>query len=206
MEVNLDGYALPRPKIFEWAHELNTLHKLALSFVCACFVGLLAQLRFYLPFTPVPITGQTFGILLGAVLLGKTWGGVSAGMYVGAGVAGVPWFSGWTGGIGTLTGATGGYLIGFIIASFAVGYTVDKYSLSRNFSGMITLLFFATFGLIYGAGLLHLYLWVSLDGGSTIGMWELFMMGAAPFIVGDIVKLMISAGIANWLTPKQTVV
>ncbi len=199
----MNGYALPRPKIFEWSRELDVLQKSALSFVFACFIGLLAQIRFYLPFTPVPITGQTFGILLGAIILGKTWGGVSAGMYVGAGVAGIPWFSGMTGGMGTLTGATGGYLMGFIIASFVVGYAVDKYGLSRNFSGMLVLLFFANFVIIYGIGLAHLYLWLSFVGGTSVGILELLVIGAAPFVIGDIFKLTIVSSVANWFTPKK---
>ncbi len=203
--MNLDGYALPRPKIFEWSHELNTVQKLVFSFLFAGFIGLLAQARFYLPFTPVPITGQTFGILLGAVLLGKTWGGISASMYVGAGAAGIPWFSGLTGGLGHLTGATGGYLLGFIVASFVVGYAVENYSLSRNFSGMLALLFFANFGIVYGTGLAHLYIWSSVLGGSSIGFFELLIIGAIPFIAGDLVKIIVSTSVANWLTPKLNI-
>ncbi len=203
MEINLNGYTLPRPKIFEWSHELSILQKLATSLVFASFIGLLAQVRFYLPFTPVPITGQTFGILLGAVLLGKNWGGISASMYVAIGAAGLPWFSGWTGGLGALTGATGGYLIGFIAASFVVGYAVDKYSLSRNLSGMLTLLFFANFLIIYGFGLTHLYIWTTVVKGSSVGIWELLVMGVIPFVVGDAIKLTITSGLANWITPNR---
>lgn len=201
--MNLDGYGLPRPEIFEWTHELETIEKLAFSLLFACFTGLLAQVRLPLFFTPVPVTGQTFGILLGAVLLGKHWGGISAGMYVGAGAFGVPWFSGWSGGLASLTGATGGYLIGFIVASFVVGYAVDKYSLSRNFSGMLGLLFFANFVLIYGFGLANLYIWTSVVGGTSIGLLELLMMGAVPFVVGDVFKLVVTSGLATWLTPKK---
>jgi len=205
MEINLDGHALPRPKIFEWSHELNTVQKLAFSILFAGFIGLLAQARFYLPFTPVPITGQTFGILLGAVLLGKTWGGISAGMYVGAGAAGVPWFTGWAGGLGHLTGATGGYLLGFIVASLFVGYIVDEYKLSRNFTGMLALLSLANFGIIYGTGLTHLYIWTSALGGSSIGFMELLMIGVIPFIAGDLVKILVSTSVANLLTPKLNI-
>jgi len=202
MEIDVVDYSLPRPKIFEYSSELDMIHKTGLSLIFACIIGILAQIRFYLPFTPVPITGQTFGILLGAVILGKTWGGVSACMYVGIGAAGVPWFSGWTGGIGTLTGATGGYLLGFVVASLFVGYMVDRYGSSRSIYGMLGILSFANFVLIYGIGLTHLYIWMSVLQGSSVSIWNLLLIGAFPFIVGDAVKLLFTTGVANWLTPK----
>lgn len=200
--MNVNKYSFRRPKIFEWTHSLNTLHKFTFSLIFAGFIGLLAQARFYLPFTPVPVTGQTFGVLLGAVLLGKTWGGVSAGMYLTIGAAGVPWFSGWTGGIGALTGITGGYLIGFVIASFVVGYAVDKYSLTRNYKGMLILLLIANFIIIYGFGLTNIYITISVIGGSSIGIVELLTIGVLPFLVGDIIKILFTSSVANWLTPK----
>ncbi len=203
MESNMNIHIFPRPRLFEFGHESDTSRKVVISLVFACFMGLMAQIRFYLPWTPVPVTGQTFAVLLAAVILGKTWGGASTAMYVGAGAAGVPWFSGWTGGMGGLTGATGGYLIGFIVAALFVGHAVDRYPSSRKFTGMLLILLSANFILIYGLGLIYLYVWLSMVAGISVGLWELLLMGAIPFVAGDIVKVFFSTAVTNWFTPKH---
>ncbi|MCD5383826.1 biotin transporter BioY [candidate division WOR-3 bacterium] len=203
MTVCIDKYRHVRYNLFKWRYELDIVHKVALSLGFACLTGLLAQVRFCLPWTPVPITGQTFAVLLSAILLGK-WSGISQCIYAVIGVAGVPWFAGGNGGIGVITGATGGYIIGFIIASFFLGYFVDKYIRSRSFISMLVLMLFANFVLIYGPGLLQLYVWLSFVKGASIGFSELLMIGAAPFIVGDVIKIVAAAAITRGITPKQS--
>ena len=113
--------------VFRWRYELSIPKKLAMALGMAVLTGLLAQARIQLPWSPVPITGQTFAVLLAGVLLGRRWGGISLAAYVGIGAAGVPWFAPQAGmpifsagGIGILTGATGGYLIGFILAALFI--------------------------------------------------------------------------------------
>ncbi len=197
MEVNINIHGFDKPKLIEWRHGLDFTQKLVLSSIFACLIGLAAQIRFYIPWSPVPITGQTFAVLLGAVVLGKNWGGLSTSIYVGLGAAGVPWFTGWTGGMGTMTGATGGYLLGFVAASFFIGYMTDNHSRSKNFSHMLSLMSVATFVVIYGFGLAHLYLWSHFVVGSTLSMWGLLMMGAVPFLLGDVLKVFASAAVAN---------
>jgi biotin transport system substrate-specific component len=93
--VYVDKYKRIRYDFFKWRYELELVNKVVLAFGFACLTGLLAQVRFYLPWTPVPITGQTFAVMLAAILLGRYWGGISQGMYVGIGAAGAPWFAGW---------------------------------------------------------------------------------------------------------------
>ena len=125
MELNMyiNKYKNLRYNFFKWKYELNVVYKMSLALGFACLIGLCAQLRFYLPNNPaVPITGQTFAVLLAGVILGR-WGVVSLGIYTGIGAAGIPWFAPKvgmpifsSGGIGVLTGATGGYIIGFMIA------------------------------------------------------------------------------------------
>ena len=195
--MNIDKYKKARYNFFQWRYELNLVHKISLAFFFACFTGLLAQLRFYIPGTPVPVTGQVFGVLLAGILLGK-YGGLSQCMYVGIGAFGVPWFSGFNAGFAYLAGPTGGYIIGFIISAFFIGYIVDRYIKSRNFLNMISLMLFSTFFLIYIPGLLHLYLWF----GTSISIWELFTIAVFPFIVADIIKTIIVAIIATGITPK----
>ena len=203
MEISLyvNKYKQVRYDFFRWRHELDLVQKLALAASFACITGLLAQVRVYLPGNPVPLTGQTFAVLLGAVILGR-WGGISQALYVGLGVAGVPWFAGLSSGFAYLAGPTGGYLIGFMLAAFFLGYMTDRYIRSRSFMSMFALMLFADFVLVYGCGLLQLYGWLSLAQGTSISIGGLLMMGLIPFIVGDVIKIAAAAAIANGITPK----
>jgi biotin transport system substrate-specific component len=188
--------------VFRWRYELSVPKKLALAFGIACLTGLLAQIRVLLPWSPVPVTGQTFAVLLAGVLLGRWWGGISMAIYAGLGAAGLPWFSGWSGGVGYLAGPTGGYIIGFILAALFLGYFTDRYIRSRSFFSMLGLMLFANFVLIYVPGLLQLGLWVNLVGGEPVTFATLLGMGAVPFIAGDVTKAVVAAAIARGVTPK----
>jgi biotin transport system substrate-specific component len=163
----------------------------------ACLVGLLAQARISLPWTPIPITGQTFGVLLAAVLLGQWWGGISMVIYVGLGVAGLHWFNGGTGGMSSIAGPTGGYLTGFILAALFLGYIVDRYAKTRSFRNLLILMLFADFVLVFGPGLFQLHLWSNTAGKGAIAFPALLAMGLIPFIPGEIIKLVAAAG-AGW--------
>ena len=196
--------------VFRWRYELSIPKKLALALGIAVLTGLVAQVRFYLPWTVVPITGQTFAVLLAGVLLGKRWGGASLAIYAGIGAAGVPWFAPQagmpifsSGGIGVLTGPTGGYIIGFIFAALFLGHFTDKYIRSRSFLSMFGLMLFANFVLIHIPGLIQLHFWLSLVKGEAVTLSQLLMMGTIPFIAGDITKVVMAALIARGATPKQ---
>jgi len=184
---------------FRWRHELSIPRKLALAMAMAVVTGLLAQVRFPLPWTPVPITGQTFAVLLAAVLLGKWWGGISMAIYGGLGWAGLPWFQGGTAGIT----ATGGYVIGFVLATLFVGYFADKYVRSRSFLAMLGLMLVANFIFIYGPGLLWLSIWMPGHGKTVASFTALLSMGMIPFIAGDITKAIAAAAIARGVTTKR---
>jgi len=190
-------------EVFRWRCELSIPKKFILAVGIALLTGLAAQLRVQLPWSPVPITGQTFAVLLAGVLLGKWWGGASMGLYAGLGIAGVPWFTGFGAGIGYLAGPTGGYVIGFILASLFLGYFTDKYVRARSFVSMLALMLFANFILIYGPGLLQLGMWLSLVKGQAVTLSSVLLMGAVPFIVGDITKAVMAALIARGITPKM---
>jgi len=202
MTAYIDRYKQARYSLFKWRYELALLQKIVLAFGFACLTGLAAQVRFYLPWTPVPITGQTFAVLLSAVLLGR-WAGISQAMYVTAGAAGLPWFSGWRGGVATIAGPTGGYLTGFVFAALFLGHFVDRYIRARSFLPMLGLMSFASFVLIHGPGLLGLYLWLSSVKGTPVGLWELLVMGTVPFIAGDLTKVVLAALVARGITPKR---
>jgi biotin transport system substrate-specific component len=204
MEITMytNKYKNARYNFFKWRYQLEVYHKVILALSFACITGLLAQVRFYLPWSPVPLTGQTFAVLLSAIVLGKWWGGISQAVYLGIGVAGVPWFAGLNSGLAYLAGPTGGYLVGFVLAAFFLGYVVDRYVKSRRYWTMFGLMLFANFGIVFGLGLLHLYGWLSMTG-TSIDIWGLLLMGLIPFLIGDTIKIAVAAGIASSITPKQ---
>jgi biotin transport system substrate-specific component len=199
----LERYRVARDNAWQWRRELGWVKKLSLSLGIACFVGLLAQARIQLPWTPIPITGQTFGVLLAAILLGQWWSGISMAMYVGLGIAGVPWFNGGTGGLSAIAGPTGGYLFGFVLAAFFLGYVVDRYAKTRSFRNLFLLMSFADFVLVFGPGLLQLHLWSNIAGKGAITFPALLAMGLFPFIPGEIIKLVAAASTAWVLSSKK---
>jgi len=188
---------------FRWRYELSIPKKLVLALGVACLIGLAAQVRFPIPWSPVPITGQTFAVLLAGVLLGRWWGGTSIAIYAGLGAIGLPWFTGWTGGIGILAGPTGGYIMGFILAALFLGHFTDKYVRSRSFFSMLGLMLFANFVLIHIPGLIQLHFWLSLVKGEAVTLSQLLMMGTIPFIAGDVTKAIAAAAISRGITPKH---
>jgi biotin transport system substrate-specific component len=199
----LERYRVARDNAWQWSREFGWLKKLSLSLGMACLVGLLAQARIPLAWTPIPITGQTFGVLLAAVLLGQWWSGISMATYVGLGVAGIPWFNGGTGGLSAIAGPTGGYLLGFVLAAFFLGYVVDRYAKTRSFLNLLLLMLFADFVLVFGPGLLQLHLWSNLAGKGAIAFPALLAMGLIPFIPGEVIKLVAAASAAWALSSKK---
>lgn len=189
-------------ELFKWRYELSIPKKLGLALGMAVLAGLMAQLKIMTPWSPVPLTGQTFAVLLAGVLLGTWWGGISMAIYAGIGAAGVPWFQGFTGGLAYMSGPTGGYIIGFIFAALFLGYFTDKFVKSRRFLPMLGLMLFASFVLVYGPGLLQLNLWLSLVKGEPASFGQLLMVGAVPFIAGDAAKVVLAALAARVITPK----
>jgi len=198
-----DGYFRSRFNAFQWRYSTAVTNKIALAFGMAVLTGLLAQARFYLPWTPVPITGQTFAVLMAGVVLGRYWGGISMSLYALLGVAGVPWFAGWSGGMAVLAGPTGGYIFGFIFAALFLGHVTDKYVKARNFLPMLGLMLFANFILIHVPGIIQLGLWTSIVKGSSVSIGELLMMGAVPFMLGGLIKIAAASALTKAIIPKK---
>lgn len=148
--------------------------------------ALLAQVRLPLPFSPVPITGQTFAVLLVGATLGANRGASSMVLYLAFGLIGLPIFAGGGHGIAYLTGATGGYLVGFIAAAYLIGRLAER-GLGRNFRTSLIPFLLGNL-VIYAFGVL----WLSNYVG---GIQEAISLGMMPFLVGDSIKLML-AGIA----------
>lgn len=192
-----------RLEAYQWRCDLGVLKKIGLALGMAAITGLLAQVRLYLPGNPVPITGQTFAVLMAGILLGQWWGGVSMALYAGLGIAGIPWFNGWAGGIAQFAGPTGGYIIGFILAALFIGHFSEKYFATRRFVPMLGLMLIADFVLIYTPGLLQLHLWMNLVTGKSMDLAQTLSLGLVPFIAGDLIKAAMAGGIAWVVLPKN---
>ncbi len=197
------NYIRVRYSFFKWRYNLTFVKKITLALGMACVTGIFAQIKVVVPWTPVPITGQTFAVLLAGVLLGRWWGGASQVIYIILGLAGIPWFAGFAGGLGELAGPSGGYIVGFILAALFLGYFTDKYIKARNFLPILGLMLFANFVLIYIPGLLQLGLWFYIAEGTRLTLWKIVSLGTIPFLAGDIFKIAIAAALAKAITPRE---
>lgn len=148
-------------------------------------LGALAQISIPLPFTPVPITGQTFGVALMALSFGRRLGGFTMLSYLGLGALGVPLFAGAQSGI--TFGPTFGYLVGMLLASLLMGELAD-----RGFTKTLRSAWLAAF---CGSGVVFLCGLVGLS--CFIGTHHLLEAGLFPFLPGDILKTGLAAAIAS---------
>jgi len=146
-------------------------------------IAALAQISIYLPFSPVPITGQTLGVLLVGMALGARRGAASLAAYLAEGALGLPVFAGGNAGVAYMLGPTAGYLAGFVLAAWLVGALAERgydRSLPR------TLVAFALgSAVIYAFGLLWLARFVPWPGTLAAGM--------TPFLIGDAAKAVAAA-------------
>jgi biotin transport system substrate-specific component len=149
------------------------------SLLFAGITGACAKLRLYLPFTPVPVTGQVFAVLICGAVLGKEYGALSQIFYISFGMMGIPWFV-----IGPV-GPTGGYLVGFILAPYLIGFIVEK--LKRPGFLSVTLAMLAAVFVIYLFGLIQFSLFTQK------GIVESFPLSVVPFIPFDIAKAVAAA-------------
>jgi biotin transport system substrate-specific component len=149
------------------------------------FMGVLAQIAIPLPFTPVPITAQTFGVLLTGAVLGSRRGFAAMLVYLAEGAAGMPVFAGGTAGWLIISGPTGGYLASYPLAAFAVGFLAER-GWDRNF-------FRAAVAMVVGEVIIYAVgvPWLS----HFIGGHSAVALGLTPFIGGDIAKLILAAAI-----------
>ena len=166
------------PNTSAWMRDLFLI--LAGSWLVALF----AQIE--IPLQPVPITGQTFAVLLIGALLGSKRGAATMVAYIAQGGMGLPFFAGGASGLGILTGATAGYLLGFISAVYVIGLLAER-GLERSVRTSIIPFLIGTV-IIYICGVA----WLSILLGS---LSKAIQFGLLPFLVGDAFKL-IGAAIA----------
>ena len=148
-----------------------------------------AQIEIQLGFTPVPLTGQTFAVLLSGAVLGMRRGALSQLVYWMAGLTGLPLYSGGAGGWKSGTGATLGYLVGFIVAAGAIGYLAEKKQ-DRNFATSLPAMLLGS-TLIYSCGAAWLTTYLNI--GFATGETNAISLGVAPFLVGDVIKALLAA-------------
>ena len=164
----------------------------------ALFTGLCAQIRIYLPFSPVPITGQVFAVLLSGVVCGGLFGSLSQLIYIGLGLAGLPWFAAFSPSSGPLfASATGGYLIGFAVAPLLIGGYTDRYIGSRGFFSQVKLMVLGV-GIIYAFGAMVLAMVMRLT------LWQALVQGVIPFIVIDLIKACLAASLSFAILPRSS--
>jgi biotin transport system substrate-specific component len=148
----------------------------------AGFVGLLAQISIHLSFTPVPVTGQTLGVLLAGTALGWRRGLAAMLLYAVAGLVGVPWFAGHASGY---VGASFGFIIGFILCALVCGALAQR-GADRWLLGSV-LAMVAGEVVMYGAGVA----WLAVDLHVTAS--RAISLGVAPFLAGDAIKATVAA-------------
>lgn len=162
---------------------LGRQRDLLLVLAFGTLMGALAQISIPLPFTPVPITGQTLGVLLVGALLGSRRGAAAMLLYLAEGAAGLPVFSEARSGATMLVGPTGGYLLAFPIAAFAVGWLSERGWDRQFFTAAAAMLIGSV--IIYAGGLTVLSYYVGLERAIPLGM--------LPFLPGDTIKLIVAA-------------
>jgi len=173
--------AHPRPLALA-AFPGSLLWQAVLVVAGSALIALGAQIAVPLPFSPVPVTGQTFAVLLVAASLGRL-GIASVVLYVAEGAIGLPVFAGGAFGLARLAGPTGGYLAGFVLAAVVLAWCVDR-DLDRRI-GTALLAMLAAEIAIYACGVLWL-------ARFPLGV-PVLEAGLYPFIPGDALKLVAAA-------------
>lgn len=168
----------------------NSLQKMVLSALMAALTA--AGAYMVLPIGPVPIVLQSLFVLLSGLLLGSRWAAASMGVYLLAGVLGLPVFAGGGGGLAKLMGPTGGYLVGFPLAAFVIGLVAER---SRG-NLWINLL-----GLVAGSLVIYLcgVTWLKMVLGISVA--KALVVGMFPFLPGDAAKIVAALALSRSLVP-----
>jgi biotin transport system substrate-specific component len=166
-------------------------------FAAAAGIGLCSRVVIPLPFTPVPLSLQTFGLALSAVVLGRWWGAASVGAYVACVALGAPWTISGAGGPAVFAGPTAGYLLGFILAGTALSFFAADPARCRWLS-MWAAIFACQVFLVLTPGTLWLWVWLEA-AGQPATLLDAAAKGFFPFIAVDVLKAGLTAALAGWL-------
>ena len=157
---------------------------------CALFAAIVAALGLLPPiplaFIPVPVTAQTLGVMLAGALLGAKRGGLALVLFVLLVLAGLPLLAGGRGGFGVVLGPTGGFLLGFPLGAFVIGWLVERLPRSGNVLTLFAACAVGGIGAVYALGVP----WLVLVGGLP---FEKALYGSLAFVPGDLVKAGVAA-------------
>jgi biotin transport system substrate-specific component len=184
--------ALTAPRVLADALPRVRARDAALVLAGALLTALCAQIAIYLPGDPVPMTGQTFAVLLTGAALGANRGASAQGLYVGLGLVGLPVYADGESGPNVVFGATGGYLVGFIIAAWLVGRLASA-GLDRSPFSALPVFALGSM-IIFAIGVPWLAVAEELSLGRAVEL------GFVPFIPGGVVKAVAAAALlpAAW--------
>jgi biotin transport system substrate-specific component len=172
------------PRVIADVVPRTFLRQLLLVIGGAAFVGLAAQISIPLPFTPVPVTGQTFAVLLAGAALGSMRGVLSMLLYAVVGGLGMPWFAGGSSGFGA---PSMGYVVGFVLAAFVVGRLAER-GFTRTPARTAAAMVVGNL-VIYAVGLVWLKYALGTAWATTLSL------GLTPFLIGDALKVALAAGL-----------
>ncbi len=190
-------------------HSAGSVRQLVLAALFAAVTAVLAYIRIPLPFSPVPITGQTFGLMLAGLLLGPRLGALSQAVYLLMGVVGLPVFAGGQAGLAVLLGPTGGYLWGHVAGAYLAGMAAGGASRTPGAAplapgaapaatGYWRCLAGAVLGGVFGVYILGV---VQLALVTGMGWQAAVLAGAVPFLPGDALKAAAAAAVAVRVAP-----
>jgi len=151
-----------------------------------------ARLRIELGFSPVPITGQTFAVLLIGAVYGSRLGAATILAYLAEGIAGLPVFAGGASGWAYFTATSGGYFVGFAVAAYAVGWLAER-GWDRSAATMAA-------AMVIGNVLIYVPGWAWLMAELNVSAGRAWDLGVQPFLWGDLLKLGLASGVlpAAW--------
>lgn len=155
--------------------------QMALVGLMTAIICIIAPFSLTLPFSPVPLSLGTMAIYFCVIVLGTKRGVISVVIYILLGLAGLPVFSNFTGGAGTLFGPTGGYILGYVFMALTCGLFVNKY-----FPNIAL----CTIGMLLGTAVCYLFGTVWLAYQASMNFSQALLAAVIPFLPGDIIKLM----------------
>ena len=174
---------------------LATVYQGAIIIAASLFVALCARITLPLPFTPVPLSLQNFGVLLVGLLLGSRRGVAAVALYLVEGACGLPVFTPGLGGIAQLLGPTGGYLIAYPVVAFCAGWIWER--CSKTFGRALAATLSAEV-ILFAGGIS----WLMLLTHTSFVQASRFAL--YPFVFGEVIKILSASGAANRVRRYRT--
>ena len=186
----MQGRATSTTLVRTWIPQRTLLTDIGLVIGFSLLTALMAKIAIPLPFTPVPITGQTFAVLLTGAILGSRLGAATMLAYILEGSVGLPVFA-------RATPESYGYLAGFVAAAFVVGWLAER-GWSRDFLHSVV-------AMVAGEAAIYAFGLAWLAHYPEIGLGKVLALGFFPFLIGDAIKLLAAAAIvpAGWRIQRR---